>query len=112
MTFVMAASCVMCKYTHCVDVYPTDAFRGGPDFRAIEPDDYIDCTFDVAKCSVVAIFEGCAVPHDQTLFIALNVELTRGWRSIIEMKIVLPMPPNGRRSGTKSAYLHPGELSP
>ncbi len=43
MTFVVTESCIKCKYTHCVDVCPTDAFREGPNFLAIEPDDCINC---------------------------------------------------------------------
>ena len=38
MTFVVTEACIRCKYTDCVDVCPTDAFREGPNFLAIDPD--------------------------------------------------------------------------
>jgi len=90
MTFVVTESCIKCKYTQCVDVCPTDAFREGPNFLAIEPVDCIDCTLCVAECPVDAIFAECDVPQDQTHFIALNLELARGWKPIIETKAALP----------------------
>lgn len=86
MTFVVTESCIKCKYTQCVGVCPTDAFREGPNFLAIEPD---DCMLCVAECPVDAIFAECDVPHDQALFIALNLELARGWESITETKAAL-----------------------
>lgn len=78
MAFVVTESCIKCKYKQCVGVCPTDAFREGPNFLAIEPDDCIDCTSCVAECPVDAIFAQCDVPKDQVHFIALNLELARG----------------------------------
>jgi ferredoxin len=90
MTFVVTESCIKCKYTQCVGVCPTDAFREGLNFLAIEPDDCIDCTLCVAECPVDAIFAQCDVPQDQMHFIALNLELARGWKPIIDTKAALP----------------------
>lgn len=90
MTYVVTESCIKCKYTDCVDVCPTDAFREGPNFLAIEPDDCIDCTLCVAECPVDAIFAEDDVPKDQTRFIALNVELARNWKPIVEKITPLP----------------------
>jgi NAD-dependent dihydropyrimidine dehydrogenase PreA subunit len=42
-TFVVAEACSRCKYTDRVDVCPVDAFREGPDFLVIDPDECIDC---------------------------------------------------------------------
>ncbi len=89
MTYVVTESCIKCKYTDCVDVCPTDAFREGPNFLAIEPDDCIDCTLCVAECPVDAIFAEDDVPKEQMRFIALNVELARNWKPIVE-KIAPP----------------------
>lgn len=86
MTYVVTESCIKCKYTDCVDVCPTDAFREGPNFLAIDPDDCIDCTLCVVECPVDAIFADEDVPIDQARFIALNVELARAWKPIIEKK--------------------------
>lgn len=89
MTFVVTESCIQCKYTQCVGVCPTDAFREGPNFLAIEPDDCIDCALCVPECPVDAIFAECDVPQDQVHFIMLNLGLARGWESISEMKAAL-----------------------
>ena len=89
MTFVVTESCIKCKYTDCVDVCPTDAFREGPNFLAIEPDDCIDCALCVVECLVNAIFADEDVPKDQTQFIALNVELASAWKPIVRKKAAL-----------------------
>ena len=66
MTYVVTESCIRCKYTDCVDVCPVDCFRDGPNFLVIDPDECIDCT-------------------------ALNAELSKLWKPIIERK---PAPPD------------------
>jgi len=91
MTYVVTESCIRCKYTDCVDVCPTDAFREGPNFLVIEPDECIDCTLCVAECPVEAIFADDDVPPDQKGFIALNSELARRWKPIVER---IPPPPD------------------
>ena len=90
MTFVVTESCIQCKYTQCVGVCPTDAFREGQNFLAIEPDDCIDCALCVVECPVDAIFTECDVPPEQVYFTALNLELARGWKPIIQTKAALP----------------------
>ena len=90
MTFVVTESCIKCKYTHCVDVCPTDAFRDGPNFLAIEPDDCIDCALCVPECPVDAIFAEEDVPPDQRAFTPLNAELAKIWKPIYAMKPALP----------------------
>ena len=90
MTFVVTESCIKCKYTDCVVVCPTDAFREGSNFLAIEPDDCIDCTLCVRECPVHAIFAEGDVPPDQAYFIALNKELASGWQPIIKKKAPFP----------------------
>lgn len=89
MTYVVTESCIQCKYTRCVSVCPTDAFREGQNFLAIDPDDCIDCTLCVAECPVNAIFADSDVPYEQSHFIALNLELARCWPRIIETKAPL-----------------------
>ena len=54
MTFVVTEACIRCKYTDCVDVCPVDAFREGPNFLVIDPDDCIDCAVCVPECPVNA----------------------------------------------------------
>jgi ferredoxin len=89
-TFVVTEPCIRCKYTDCVDVCPVDAFREGPNFLAIDPDDCIDCAVCVPECPVQAIFADEDVPADQIDFIALNAELAREWPVITRSKMPLP----------------------
>ena len=86
MTYVVTESCVRCKYTDCVDVCPVDCFREGPNFLVIDPDECIDCTLCVAECTVEAIFAEDDVPESQRAFIAMNAELSKLWKPIIERK--------------------------
>lgn len=90
MTFVVTETCIRCKYTDCVDVCPVDAFREGPNFLAIDPDDCIDCAVCVPECPVSAIYAEEDVPADQQAFIALNAELAREWKPITRTKLALP----------------------
>jgi ferredoxin len=91
MTYVVTESCIKCKYTDCVDVCPVDCFREGPNFLVIDPDECIDCTLCVAECPVEAIFAEDDVPDSQKHFTALNAELSKVWKPIIERK---PAPPD------------------
>jgi ferredoxin len=90
MTYVVTESCIKCKYTDCVDVCPVDCFREGPNFLVIDPDECIDCTLCVAECPVEAIYSEDDVPGSQQHFIALNAELSKSWKPIIEKKDALP----------------------
>lgn len=90
MTFVVTESCIGCKYTDCVDVCPVDAFREGPNFLVIDPDECIDCAVCVPECPVNAIFAQEDVPADQQDFIALNAELAPQWKVITRTKPALP----------------------
>jgi ferredoxin len=91
MTYVVTETCIRCKYTDCVDVCPVDCFREGPNFLVIDPDECIDCTLCVAECPVEAIYAEDDVPPDQQPFVALNAELAKQWKPIIERK---PAPPD------------------
>jgi ferredoxin len=90
MTFVVTEACIRCKYTDCVDVCPVDAFREGPNFLAIDPDECIDCAVCVPECPVSAIYAEEDVPAQQQAFIALNAELAREWKPITRTKLALP----------------------
>jgi ferredoxin len=90
MTYVVTENCIRCKYTDCVDVCPVDAFREGPNFLVIDPDECIDCTLCVSECPVEAIYAEDDLPSDQQDFIALNAELSKVWPSIIERKAPQP----------------------
>ena len=90
MTFVVTEACIRCKYTDCVDVCPVDAFREGPNFLVIDPQDCIDCAVCVPECPVSAIYAEDDVPTDQLHFTALNAELSRKWLPITKTKPALP----------------------
>jgi len=90
MTFVVTEACIRCKYTDCVDVCPVDAFREGPNFLVIDPDECIDCAVCVPECPVSAIYAEEDVPSDQLDFTSLNAELARGWKTITRTKPSLP----------------------
>ena len=86
MTYVVTESCIKCKYTDCVDVCPVDCFHEGPNMLVIDPEECIDCTLCVAECPVEAIFAEDDVPAEQREFIALNAELCKKWKQIVELK--------------------------
>ena len=90
MTFVVTEACIRCKYTDCVDVCPVDAFREGPNFLVIDPDECIDCAVCVPECPVNAIYAEEDVPGNQQHFSALNAELAREWKPITRTKLALP----------------------
>ena len=86
MTHVVLDSCIRCKYTDCVDVCPVDAFREGPNFLAIDPDECIGCAVCIPECPVNAIVPEEDVPADQLGYIDLNAELSRKWPAITKRK--------------------------
>ncbi len=86
MAYVVTESCIKCKYTDCVDVCPVDCFREGPNFLVIDPGECIDCTLCVPECPAEAIYAEDDVPADQRQFIALNAELAKQWKIIVEKK--------------------------
>jgi ferredoxin len=90
MTFVVTEACIRCKYTDCVDVCPVDAFREGPNFLVIDPDECIDCAVCVPECPVNAIYAEEDVPTGQQHFTPLNAELSREWKTITKTQLALP----------------------
>ena len=112
MTYVVTEACIRCKHTDCVDVCPTDAFREGPNFLAIDPDECIDCTLCVPECPVEAIFAEDDVPVAQREFIALNAELSKVWPVIVEKKDALPDADEWAKVKAKRAELDTGEHAP
>lgn len=91
MTFVVTENCIKCKYTDCVDVCPVDAFREGPNFLVIDPDECIDCAVCVPECPANAIYAEDDLPGDQRQFTPLNAELAKQWPSLTRSK---PSPPD------------------
>jgi ferredoxin len=112
MTYVVTESCIRCKHTDCVDVCPTDAFREGPNFLAIDPDECIDCTLCVPECPVEAIFAEDDVPRGQQEYITLNARLAKVWPAIVETREALPEAEEWAKVKSKRAYLDMGESAP
>jgi ferredoxin len=92
MAYVVTEPCINCKYTNCASVCPVDAFREGPNFLVISPDDCIDCDACVAECPVEAIFPDDEVPEKWEHYIEWNERLTEKWDDHIinETKDALP----------------------
>ena len=86
MTFVVTEACIKCKYTDCVDVCPVDAFREGPNFLAIDPDECIDCAVCVAECPVEAIVDEQDVSQRHLPFIEINARMAKKWPRITARK--------------------------
>jgi ferredoxin len=82
MTHVVSEACIRCKYTDCVDVCPTDAFRAGRNMLVISPDDCIDCAVCIPECPVNAIFHEDDLPSDQRKYIPINADLSGRWPMI------------------------------
>jgi ferredoxin len=57
----------------------------------IDPAECIDCTLCVPECPVEAIYAEDDVPDAQQAFIALNADLAKIWKPLIERK---PAPPD------------------
>lgn len=89
MTYVVTEACIRCKYTDCVDICPTDAFREGPNFLVIDPGECVDCALCVAQCPVEAIYADDDVPAEQRDFISVNAELAAQWKPILEKQAAL-----------------------
>ena len=89
MAHVVTSACFNCKYTDCVVVCPTEAFREGDKTLYIDPDECIDCYLCSSECPVEAIFQEDDVPADQREFIALNAEMSKVCPPIVEKRAPL-----------------------
>jgi ferredoxin len=103
MTFVVTEACIRCKYTDCVDVCPVDAFREGPNFLVIDPDECIDCAVCVPECPVNAIYAEEDVPTGSAALHAAERRACRASGSPSRRPSWhCPMPRPGARSSASS----------
>ncbi|AGS07031.1 ferredoxin FdxA [Candidatus Profftella armatura] len=105
MTHVVTESCILCRYTDCVNVCPVDCFRMGSNFLVIDPEECIDCAVCVAECPVSAIYAEEDVPSEQKHFIKINSELTKKWPSITKSIDPLPEADKWKNVTKKLVYL-------
>ena len=97
--FVVTESCIRCK-PPTAGLCPPDAFRGGPNFLVIDPDDCIDCTLCVSECPVYAIFAEDDVPPAQRAS-RRQCRASEIWNPIIAIKPACPTPRNGAKVETR-----------
>jgi ferredoxin len=84
MTHVVAEPCFDCKYTDCVVVCPVDCFYQNEQLLYIHPDECIDCEACVPECPVEAIFHEDNLPEQWKEYTALNAEMAKQSRNIVE----------------------------
>lgn len=79
MAYVVTEPCINCKYTNCASVCPVDAFREGPNFLTIDPNECIDCDACRSECPVEAIYPDDEVPAKWEHYIEWNEKLAEKW---------------------------------
>ena len=82
MPHVVTDACIRCRYTSCVDVCPTEAFRKGPNMLVINPDECNDDGSCVMECPATAIYPADELPDDKADWVKLNRELADEWPAI------------------------------
>ncbi len=87
MTYIVTENCIKCKYTDCVSVCPVDCFNEGFNFLVINESLCIDCAICVPECPVDAIFSDIDLKENQKIFIKINLELSKIWPNIKNIKI-------------------------
>lgn len=92
MAYVVAEPCIKCKYTDCVAVCPVDAFREGPNFLVIDPEECIDCDACVAECPVEAIFPEDDLPEKWEHYTEINERLAEKWADNVITEQQDPLP--------------------
>ena len=90
MTFIVTPYCDRCKYTHCVEVCPVEAFHEGPEMLYINPETCIDCNACVPECPVEAIYMDVDVPEKWKEYLEINAEMCKSLPVIYEQKDPLP----------------------
>lgn len=82
MTYVVAESCIKCKYMDCVEVCPVDCFYEGENMLVIDPDVCIDCGVCEPECPVEAIKPDTEPGLEKWL--TLNAEYAKKWPNITQ----------------------------
>ena len=86
MPHVVCEPCYNCKYTDCVVVCPSEAFREDEKMVYIDPDECVDCGACVPECPVNAIFPEDEVPEEWQKYIEINATKSKECPPITEKK--------------------------
>jgi len=84
MTYIVAESCIKCKYMDCVEVCPVDCFYEGENMLVIHPDECIDCGVCEPECPVDAIKPDTEPGLEKLL--KLNADFAKIWPNITQKK--------------------------
>ena len=95
MAYVVGEACIGCKHTTCVEACPVDAFREGPNFLVIDPDECIDCGVCEPECPDVAILPD--TDDECAKWVDFDDKWSKEWAVITEKKD--PMPDHEKHSG-------------
>ena len=80
MPYVVAESCIKCKFQDCVEVCPVDCFYEGENMLVIHPDECIDCGVCEPECPIEAILPDTDPEAEKWL--ELNREYSEKWPNI------------------------------
>ncbi len=90
MTVVVTDNCRLCRFTECVAVCPTAAFRAGEDMLYVDPVACVDCGACVPVCPVHAIYFEHDLPADKSAWLAANRDNAATLPVIAEQGVPLP----------------------
>lgn len=93
MAMVVTEPCYGCKYTDCVVVCPTSAFREGQMMVYIHPGWCTECEACIPECPTDAIFNEDDVPAAWQAYVSLNRELSKSLPEISERRSTRPSNP-------------------
>ena len=82
MAHIVTEGCINCRYTCCVSVCPTDCFREGPNFLAIDQSECVDCAMCRRECPADAVHPESAEPMVSCHFARINMELAMLWPAV------------------------------
>ncbi|AEI75091.1 putative 4Fe-4S ferredoxin [Candidatus Tremblaya princeps PCIT] len=82
MAHIVTEGCINCKYTCCVSVCPTDCFREGPNFLAIDQSECVDCSMCARECPAGAVHAARSAPIGSCHFARINMELAMLWPAV------------------------------
>ena len=105
MTFAVTDSCILCKYTDCVEVCPVDCFYEGDNMLVIHPDECIDCGVCEPECPAEAIIADTESGSEK--WVELNQKYSAVWPNISERKDPLENADEWLKKENKLQYLEP-----